>query len=322
MAGILWRGTQIFKNLELVPGGTFKGFGAIDTNGRVYYVNNITGHSGANGLSWTDPFDQLDNAITASEAFRQAGERAPAVSTNDYIRNTIVMQATGTAYEPVAALPNYCDIIGLGATPRGNGGGIVRIDGAGADAMAGTARGLGLYNLQAMQSSAVSFYGLDLLVCFRSIIENCGFVNNGSGGIRVVQGGSIVMRDVHCGHDTYAQLYGLEVAGGANFNACKITNCDFAGDTAGVLVSNTSLKETVFMDCVAWGDSYGFQDTQADGQAANRHSARYVRCYGYGSASGNINDGGFKISYEETLKAIGCISNSSGSVFNYPTTTD
>ncbi len=318
MSPILWRGAHQFKNLELIPGGTFKGFGAIDPNGRVYYVNNITGSSGANGLSWTDPFDQLDNAITAAEAFRQAGERAPSVSTNDYIRNTIVMQATGTAYEPVAALPNYCDIIGLGATPRGNGSGIVRIDGAGADAMAGSARGLGLYNLQAMQSSAVSFYGLDLLVCFRTTIENCGFVNNGSGGIRVVQGGSIVMRDVHCGHDTYAQIYGLEVAGGANFNACLLENCDFHGDTSGVLISNTSGKETVIKDCFASG-ALGFEDTQPSDMP---HMVHYIRCYGKGTASTTINSAGFKLTNVYTERAIGCIENCNGTLRNYPSTAD
>ena len=78
-----WRGKQKFAHLEVVPGGTFKGYGNIDPNGRVYYVNNITGGSATTGLSWTDPFDQIDTAITASEAFRTAGERAPAVSTND-----------------------------------------------------------------------------------------------------------------------------------------------------------------------------------------------------------------------------------------------
>ncbi len=133
--------------------------------GRTYYVNNILGSSTNDGLSWGTAMDEVSTAITASETYRQLGGvvGGASVTTNDYVRNTIVVQATGTAYSAISALPNYTDIIGLGATPRGNGAGIVRIDGAGAaDAMAGTARGLGLYNLQAMQSSAGSFYGLDL----------------------------------------------------------------------------------------------------------------------------------------------------------------
>ena len=186
--------------------------------------------------------------------------------------------------------------------------------------MGGTARGLGLYNLQCMQSSAGSVYGLDLATCFRSTIENCGFVNNGSAGIRVVQGGSIVMNEVHCGHDTVAQLYGLYVAGSTNFNACLITNSDFFGDTAGVYLSNTTMKETVFRDCHAGGGLHGWRDTMANGQG--QAVAHYIRCSGFGTTSSNINDGGFKIDNEYTVKAFACISNSNGTVFNYPTTTD
>lgn len=285
--------------------------------GRAYYVNNISGDSGNDGLSWNSAMDELSTAITASETYRAL----PSGGTNDYIQNTIIVQATGTAYSAVSALPNYCNIIGLGATTRGNGPGIVRIDGGGsADAMASSGvRGLGLYNLQAFQSSAGSFYGLDLAVCFRSTIEDCSFVNNGSGGIRVEQGGSIVMNNVHCGSDTLDSDYGLEVGGGSNFNACKITNSDFHGYISGVLLGDLSMRQTLFIDCVAHGRLYGFKDTQADGQAANFAAASYIRCYGYGRASNSINDGGFKISYEYNLKAIGCISNSDGSVFAYPT---
>ncbi len=315
---VFTRGSVKFKNIEIVQGGVQIGLGDLNTLGRKYFVNNITGSSTGLGVSWDTAMDELSTAITASEVYRQ--DRG-SVSTNDYIRNTIVMQATGTAYSDVSALPNYCDIVGLGATTRGNGAGIVRIDGAGvADAMAGTARGLGLYNLQCMQSVAGSVYGLDLATCFRSTIESCGFVNNGSAGIRVVQGGSIVMKDVHCGHDTVAQLYGLYVAGSTNFNACLVTDSDFFGDTAGVYLGNTTMKETVFRDCHAGGGLHGWRDTMANGQG--QAVAHYINCYGFGTTSSNINDGGFKIDNEYTVKAFRCISNSNGTVFNYPATTD
>ncbi len=312
------KGKHKFRHIEVVPGGASYGFGTYNTLGRTYFVNNITGSSTGLGTTWDTAMDEISTAITAAEVYRQ--DRG-SVSTNDYIRNTIVVQATGTAYSAISALPNYCDIVGLGATPRGNGAGIVRIDGAGAaSAMAGTARGLGLYNLQGLQSSAGSHYGLDLATFFRSTIENCGFVNNGSGGIRVVQGGSIVMNEVHCGHDTVAQLYGLYVAGGTNFNACLITNSDFFGDTAGVYLSNTTMKETVFRDCHAAGGLHGWRDTMANGQG--QAVAHYINCSGFGTTSSNINDGGFKIDNEYTVKAFRCISNSNGTVFNYPATTD
>ena len=313
------KGIHKFRQIEVVPGGAAYGFnGFRNPLGRVYFVNNITGSSTGLGVTWDTAMDEPSTAITASEVYRQ--DRG-SVSTNDYIRNTIILQATGTAYSAISALPNYTDIIGLGANPRGNGAGIVRIDGGGsADAMAGTARGLGLYNLQAMQSSAGSFYGLDLATCFRSTFEDMGFVNNGSAGIRVVQGGSIVMNNCHAGHDTVAQLYGLYVAGSTNFNACLITNCDFFGDTAGVYLANTTMKETVFRDCHAGGGLHGWRDLMANGQG--QAVAHYIRCTGFGTTSSNINDGGFKIDNEYTVKAFACISNSNGTVFNYPTTTD
>lgn len=288
-----------------------------DTGGTTYYVNNITGSSTADGLSWNSAHDQVSTAITASEASRLIH---PGTTTNDYIMNTIVVQGTGTAYTAVSALPSYARIIGLGATPRGNGTGIARIDGAGAaDAMAGTARGMELYNLQCTQSAAGSFYGLDLATCFRSRIENCGFVNSGSGGIRVVQGGSIVMNEVHCGHDTYAQVYGLEIAGGANFNDCLITDSDFWGDTAGFLMSNAGGKETIVKNCTAGGGTYGFQDTSASNMP---HMVHYIKCYGKGTASTSINSAGFILTNVYTERCIGCIDNANGTLYNYPSTTD
>ncbi len=310
---------NVGRSLNFAPGAIVTGSwnGAFDTGGTTYYVNNITGNDTAEGLSWNSAVAQINQAVTLSEASRLIHV---GTTTNDYIMNTIVVQGTGTAYAAVTALPSYARIIGLGATPRGNGTGIVRISGAGAaDAMAGTARGMELYNLQCTQSAAASYYGLNLATCFRSRIENCGFVNNGSGGIRVVQGGSIVMNDVHCGHDTYAQIYGLEVAGGANFNACLITDSDFWGDTAGVLMSNTSGKETIIKNCIAGGGTYGFQDTSPSDMP---HMVHYIKCYGKGTASTTINSAGFKLTNVYTERAIGCIENCNGTLRNYPSTAD
>lgn len=315
---MFWRGKHKFSHIEVVPGGAAYGFnGFRNPLGRVYFVNNITGSPTNDGTTWDRVMDELATAITASEAYRQ--DRG-AVSTNDYIRNTIVVQATGTPYAAVSALPNYTDIIGLGATPRGNGAGIVRIDGAGvADAVAGTARGLGMYNLQLMQSVAGSVYGLDLATCFRSTFEDMGFVNSGSGGMRVVQGGSIVIHKCHAGHDTYEQAYGLIVAGGTNFNACLITDSEFWGDTAGVLIANPGGKETIVKDCFAGGGTFGFQDTSPSEMP---HMVHYIKCYGKGTADVSINTAGFKLSHVYEERCIGCIENANGTLFNYPTRSD
>lgn len=299
------KGKHKFRHIEVVPGGAAYGFGSYNTLGRTYFVNNITGSSANDGTTWDRAMAQPSTAITASEVYRQ--DRG-SVSTNDYIRNTIVIQATGTAYTAVSALPSYCDIIGLGATTRGNGTGIVIIDGAGAaDAVAGSTRGLGMYNMQLLQSTAGNFYGLDLAVCYRSTFEDMGFVNNPYGGMHVVSGGSIVMNNCHAGHDTIAQAYGLKVD--SYFNACLITNCDFAGDTAGFYIAAGSGKETFFKDCIAQGGTYGFQDTCASDAG---HMIFYVRCYGFGTTQG------FALTHISTVRSIGCINNANGTVNNYP----
>ena len=85
-------------------------------------------------------------------------------------------------------------------------------------------------------------------------------------------------------------------------------------------MSNTTMKETVFRDCHPGGGLHGWRDTMANGQG--QAVAHYIRCTGFGTTSSNINDGGFKIDTEYTVKAFACISNSNGTVFNYPSTTD
>ena len=318
------KGEVIFQNLTVAPGGTFKGFGAVDPGGRVYYVNNITGSAGNDGLSWNQAFDEVNTAIAASETYRLLGGLAPTVTTNDYIRNTIVVQGTGTAYGVVTAIPNYVNIIGLGADPRGNGSGIAQIDGAGAaDCISigsDGCRGLYMVNMQLDQSTSSSPYvGLDAEKLFRSRIEGCVFMNQGTSGIRILVGGGVYINDCACTHDTYAQLTGLTLGGGATCNAFKITNSEFFGDTQGVLFSAVAGKETMFKDVYARGGTYGFKDTTSSDIGAQ---PQYIKCYGFGTNNTTINQTGFVISNNYTKHAIGCLDNANGTVRNYPTTTD
>ncbi len=50
------------------------------TPGRTYFVNNITGSSTNDGLSWANAMDEVSTAITASEVYRQLGGAAPDVT--------------------------------------------------------------------------------------------------------------------------------------------------------------------------------------------------------------------------------------------------
>jgi hypothetical protein len=221
---------------DLVDGGSVHGYpGAYP--GQTYYVNKVTGLSTYDGLTWDRPFAQLSTAITAAEAYRQL-----AASANQYVRNIIYVQGVSTAYSAVSALPNYCDIIGVGAQSNGNGTGIAMISGAGAaDAMAGTARGLRLFNLQLIATGA--YWCLDLVNLFRSEIAFCCFqslTTATDGAIRFSDsaGGNYIHDNWMTGSGNVIHKVGMQIQGG-NFDSNRIEDNEIIGTTAGVLVDNT-----------------------------------------------------------------------------------
>jgi hypothetical protein len=201
---------------------------------RRYYVDNVNGLAGNDGLTPATAFAQVSQAITAWEAYR-------VTLANVYARGAIYVFGTGTAYAALTALPNYCDIIGVGANPNGNGTGIVIIGADGADGIAGTARGLGLYNLQIVSGGA--FWCCDFVNLFRSTIENCAFQTKdhaSDGGIRFTgASGGVTIRKCHwLGSGNVIAAVGMQVSG-ANFNDCLIEECEIHGTTAGVLIDDT-----------------------------------------------------------------------------------
>ncbi|MBE3119146.1 MAG: hypothetical protein IMZ50_10380, partial [Candidatus Atribacteria bacterium] len=247
---MFWRGLNKFKNIEIVAGGSIN---ANVSGGRTYFVNNITGSSGNDGLSWDRAMDEVSTAITASEAYRQL----PALTTNEYIRNTIYVQGTGTAYTQLTALPSYCDIIGLGADPRGNGAGIARIgpdadttpvDGVNADSV----RGMNVYNIQFQAASGKC--AVDIDKAFRCRFENCAFMGNltaasptayflsGTTGTTGYGASGLVLKDCHFGGASAAgdALIGISIAG-THWHNCLVENCFITGVT-GVQVISTCIN--------------------------------------------------------------------------------
>jgi len=232
--------------------------------GRTYYVNNILGSSGADGLSWGSAMDEVSTAITASETYRQLGGVAggAAVTTNDYVANTIVIQGTSTIYTGITDLGERCYIIGNSAgLMRDGGSGQVRIGATDTDGCddATNARGNTVYNVQflgggnnmyAFRNTAwiqrsrfqdVTFMqgGGDLEGCFYAqsmsgtIIERCHFANNSAGT---------------------AALYGLQV--GAQFSDNLITDCTFAvGSTALLHLANSIQTNSIIEGNYFVGDS-------------------------------------------------------------------
>ena len=221
-------------------------------HGRTYYVNNITGSSSNDGLSWNSPFAQVSEAISASETYRELGGGAPTVTTNDYVPNRIVIQGTGTAYTGITDLGERCFIIGLSAgLMRDSGSGQVRIGSSSTDGCddATNARGNNIYNVQfrgggdtmyAFRNTAwiqrsyfsyVTFMqaGASMEACFYStnmsgtVMENCTFADN-QGGVRV--------------------LYGFQTNG--QLTDCQIRDCTFwAGQTSLLELSNSLQTGTV-----------------------------------------------------------------------------
>jgi len=222
------------------------------TPGRTYFVNNITGASTNDGLSWGTAMDEVSTAITASEAYRALGYGMPDVTTNDYIRNTIIVQGTGTAYTKITELPLYCDIVGIGANIRGTGAGVPRI---GSDTVAesgcvssSTVRGLGVYNIQFQ--AGLNKYCLQSTSMYRSEFVNCSFMTNGAATGNPTAAiyssaamGSVVFRDCFigssCSVDTEPDI-GMKIEG-THFHNCLVEGCFICG-LQGVTIASTCVN--------------------------------------------------------------------------------
>ena len=256
---------------------------------KTYFVNNITGASTNDGLTWRFPFAQVSEAITASEA-----HRATLTTNNQYMRNRIYVQGTKTAYTKLTALPLYCDIIGIGANERGTNDGVPRI---GSDTVAesgcvvfATVRGLNVYNIQFQ--AGINHYPFQCTNMFRSKFEDCSFMTNGVAtgnpaiGFRAAGSlGSIIMRRCFfgssCSIDTEPDI-GISIEG-IHFHNCLFEDNHICGLTAGVKISSacTTNWGSMFKNNVV-GDAsqtmaIGFDDDSTGGQAHILYCGNYIK---------------------------------------------
>ncbi len=248
---------------DLVDG--FNRYPGANYLGRTYYVNNITGGSTNNGLSWKSAMDEVSTAITASEAWRQ---RASIDSGNEYVRNTIYVQGTSTAYTAITSLPSYADLIGIGGRfPQGNGAGIVRI---GADTGTGESGLSGTSSVRGLRMSGIQFqagnggYAFQLSNIFGSKIHDCAFTSNSSpagapaAGVEIAIGGGLSMRDcLWMNQSSVGNSFdvGFDVTG-THFNGCTIQNCKISGaDAAFRLAAGTiNGQDSEVVNCrIGWG---------------------------------------------------------------------
>lgn len=174
---MLWKGINKFRHIEVAPGGASYGFGDYNTLGKKYFVNNIVGSSVNDGARWDRAMDEISTAITAHMA-----HLAELPANNRNIRGTIIVQGTNQKYKHCATLPNYCDIIGLGANPRGSTEGIVIICEALYASLAGNARGLNMYNIQV--GGIGDYYCMDVTTLLRSVFEDCAFMADNENSVK------------------------------------------------------------------------------------------------------------------------------------------
>jgi len=265
--------------------------------GRTYYVNNVTGDSGGDGLSWDTAFDQVDAAFDASETYRLSQ-----TSSNRAVRNRIFVQGTETAYDISNSRLNCCDVYGLGSRGMiGTGLSAVVIgDGstaagitfgaAGFTSLAsggGAAVGVNLHNVNFAFGGA--FWGMNVVDFLLGSLEDVNFVNsgaNGNGGLCCTEhfAGNI-MRWCSAYGDTGNLATGFQFTGGV-FNSNKIEHCSSSGRTYGWYNTDYLQNGSVIKNCVFSGATYGIYDTGGGG--AYLSGAVYVDNVGTSSGGTGI----------------------------------
>ena len=205
-----------------------------------YFVDNQIGTSG-DGSLWKNAFSEPSEAITAWEAWRLLQD-------NVVGRGRIYIRGTNDAYAALSALPSYCDMIGVGADPRGHGAGIARIGldtgVAGGIIVAGTARGLNMANLQL--NAGNGSYPFKITNIFRSRFFNCAFGTSGvltgaapAVGFEVDKAGGLVIDNCHWINNSsklYGPVIGMNITG-THFNSCLVKNSFITGVDFGVVVA-------------------------------------------------------------------------------------
>lgn len=252
--GFLWDPNS--QDLGIYVNG-FKAASYVANVGRTYYVNNTLGSSTNSGLSWGDSFAEVSEAITASETYRELGgvEGGASVTTNDFVRNTIVVQATEyTEYGELTDLGEYVNIIGLGNPSGGrnySGKGIVQIGSAtqggllAPDSSAGDFMGVYLANIQFLSGDPSPCFQVRKI--YNSTIEDCSFwVRYGAtsvpaAGIRIIDNAeSCTIRRCHWGTSnaiTDRMTTGLAIEG-THFAGNIVEDCEITG-SYGITVSSS-----------------------------------------------------------------------------------
>ena len=251
---------NVYRKLKFFPGATVEGW-APQGEGRTYYVNNMTGSSTADGLSWNSSVDQINAAVVLSEAYRTLGGGRPGDAYNDYIHNTIVVQGTcqittaytaSNYYDKLTDLPHHTDLIGLGDHFLGMDKGTVIIGAinSAADGItdASTTRGIRMFNLM-VGADGTGNSAMHVSNLFRADIEDCWFGQHTNAdndedinaGIEIDGSmGHCIVRHCIIGqtNGAYYPTYGMDLVLGSGGNNLIEDNVIF-GKTSGILMTTT-----------------------------------------------------------------------------------
>jgi len=231
--------------------------------GNTYYVNNITGSSTNDGLTWGKAVDSVGGAIELAEAWRDT-----LTANNQYVRCAIVVQGTATDCDAVATADcSYNDFIGVGANVRGDGTGIARVSGANAaDAWSFTATGRGntWYNIQ-FDASGTSYCAFDCVTLLRCKFEECGFMGDAAKNESLVAGlrttGSFAGNTIercHIGTNWALPTSGISCSAG--FDGNLILDNTIMAATNGIIYSGTPADwQNVIKGNVIRATTYGIR---------------------------------------------------------------
>jgi hypothetical protein len=241
----------------------------------IYYVNNITGSSSNDGLSWGTALAQVSQAITKVIAF-QAAQSTAALDTQ--ARCIIYIAGTTTGYTALTALAGYTDYIGVGSSAYGNGTSVPVIGtttGSGiATLSTPTIRGAKFYNLQ-FSCGAGATWCVDLQGAFiKGGFSNCSFLVSGTsttGGClnaALAFAGNLVQ---HCqfSGDSGTPAYGIYLVGGGSINNNIFEDNVIGGTTAAVYVAAGDDINTIWRNNtigINYG-TYGVRDVGSTGLA-------------------------------------------------------
>lgn len=242
----MWVNGSDNKALQGMFGQVLGGPWSWNIDGRTYFVDYDTGNDSNDGRSWAAPFKLLSRAITVSEAFRLAGGEQ---KKNIYTRNRIMIKSASVDQPAITALPNYCDLIGVGGNPNGNGVGKMATIGGGtgtngtAAVDAPSCRGCNFYNLQFEShdtTNTINIFEVDTLMDCRFV--DCAFMGDDQAGavnatfmVKTTCGSTFWKGCRFGGTNSAWPAYGMYFSAG-NLTQGGIEDCVVAGTTAAIYI--------------------------------------------------------------------------------------